>query len=454
MKPTHLNVKKLTAALFALGCSMQFAVAADLSKEQMQQEIELLKAQLQQQQQQINALVQAQQKTATPVTTNATVASTAPAVTANNVTTPTTEKDTSQASNTSIGGYGEMVYNHYSKDSSKDQADLSRAVLFVGHQFNDRLKFNSEIEWEHAVASSSDKGETEIEQAYLDYQLKQALNLKAGLFLMPFGFINTSHEPPTYYGALRNEIETRIIPSTWREGGVGLYGNNYGVDWDLGITTGFDITKLDDTGKPLAASHQEMQFAHAHDPAFYSALNYRGILGLTVGGAVFTGNAAQGNANFKTDATQPNFAAIKGRVTLGETHVRWQGNGLDLQALYAKGHIGDAAKIDNTLQAYNATNNATRAYVPEEFYGWLVQGAYTVWDHQDMSLTPFVRFEKFNTQSKMPDGFSSDKANADRVGTVGVSFKPVSEVVVKMDYQKYWDNPNNNRFNIGLGYMF
>lgn len=354
-----------------------------------------------------------------------------------------------------IGGYGEIAYNNYRKDTSRNQADLKRFVLFFGHRFNDQLSFNSEVEWEHAVTSATDKGESEIEQAYLNYQFANGVNLKTGLFLMPFGFINQSHEPPVFYGVERNEVETRIIPSTWREGGVGLSGStDLGLAWDVGITTGFDVAKFDDPSAPLHASHQELQFAKAHDPAYYGALNYRGIPGFTVGGALFTGNSIQGNADFKADNTQPDFSGMNGRVTLWDLHTRWQSNGWDMQALYAKGRIGDADKIDAALQGFNIANATNRPYVPSEFYGWLTQGAYTVWQSGEMTLTPFVRYEKFNTQSKMPAGFTADPANADRVTTVGLSFKPHPQVVFKADYQKFKDNSINDRFNLGMGYMF
>ncbi|GAC1378392.1 MAG: FlxA-like family protein [Aquirhabdus sp.] len=426
-----------------------------VTKEQLQQQMNELKLQMHQQQLQLDALIKAQERLnaamPAPSTNN-----TAP-VLANTTTQPLTTNIVARAtaSDTTIGGYGEIGYNNYRKDGSRDQADLKRFVLFFGHRFNDQLSFNSEVEWEHAVTSATDKGETEIEQAYLNYQVRPNINIKAGLFLMPFGFINESHEPPVFYGVERNEVETRIIPSTWREGGLGVNGSTeMGLDWNVGITTGFDVAKFDDASSPLHASHQELQLAKAHDLAYYGAVNYRGILGLTVGGALFTGNSIQANADFKADHSQPDFSGIKGRVTLGEVHTRWQRDGLDLQALYAKGKINDVGKIDDTLQAFNNINLDSRPYVPSEFYGWLVQGAYTVWQSGDMTLTPFLRYEKFNTQSKMPTGFTADPANADRVETIGVSFKPMSQVVFKADYQNYLDNSKNDRINLGLGYMF
>ena len=420
-----LNVMLLASAF--LTSTPSLADEADLKArlEKLQQEIDALRAQLQQVQAQTSVIADQQEKTAA-------------------ASPPAAESDTQ------IGGYGEINYNRFREDSSRTQADLRRFVLFFGHRFNDRLSFKSEVEWEHAVTSADDRGETEIEQAYLDYSLAPGLGLKAGLFLMPFGFLNQSHEPPVYYGVERNEVETRIIPTTWREGGVSLYGSTEaGLAWDLGITTGFDISKFDDPSSPLASVHQELQLAKAHDLAFYGALNYRGVPGLTVGGAIFTGNSTHGNAAFQADDTQPDFAGIKARVTLWDVHARWQPGKWDFQTLYAKGRIGDADRVDQALLDAGRTE-----FVPAEFYGWLLQGAYRIWERGDMSVTPFARYERFNTQSKMPAGFAADPANADRVATLGLSFKPHPQVVFKADYQKFRNNPSNDRFNLGVGYMF
>lgn len=361
-------------------------------------------------------------------------------------------KASSGKSDTTIGGYGEASYNRYTHDSSDNKADLKRFVLFLGHSFNDQLSFNSEIEWEHAVTSADDQGETEIEQAYLNYQFKNGVNLKAGLFLMPFGFLNESHEPPVFYGVERNEVETRIIPSTWREGGIGVSGNtDIGIDWNVGVVTGFDIAKFDDASAPLRASHQELQLAKARDLAYYAAANYRGVPGLTVGGGVFTGNTTQGNADFKEDNTRPDFSGIDGRLTLWDLHGRWQKRGWDVQALYARGTISEAGKINTAILA---ANPLATEFVPSAFYGYLGQVAYKVWEKDNMTLSPFFRYERYNTQSSMPSGFAANPDNADRVMTAGISFKPDPQVVLKADYQKFQQNSAKDRINLGIGYMF
>jgi hypothetical protein len=289
----------------------------------------------------------------------------------------------------------------------------------------------------------------------LNYAFKPSLNLRAGLFLMPFGFINRNHEPPVFYGVERNEVETRIIPSTWREGGVSLWGETpFGLAYDVGVTTGFDVAKFDDPGYPLAAAHQELQLAHAASPSFYGSLEYKGVPGLLVGGAVFHGGALHANADYKADPTLPDFAGIDSSVTLWDVHGRWQHKGLDLQALYARGTYSHAVALDSVLLTYNAVNSDDRPMVPSAFYGWLVQAAYSIPLHGEMTLDPFVRYEVYNTQASLPLGLVADPANRDRIITTGFSFHPLHEVVVKVDYQKFLENEVNDRVNLGLGYMF
>ena len=448
-------MKILTAVVAVSGLLMATPALAD--EADLKAEIATLKQQLAAQAallQKLEAKVDAAGPSAQIASSSAAPAATAQPIATIAAATPAAEAPVQTAA-TSIGGYGEIAYSGYLKDSSHNQADLERFVLFFGHRFSDRISFNSEFELEHAVASAGDRGEAEIEQAYLNFQLSSAANLRAGLFLMPFGFINRNHEPPVYYGALRNEVETRIIPSTWREGGVSLYGSlPHGFDYDVGVTTGFDVAKLDDASQPLRATHQELQLAHAADLSVYGSLDWRGVPGLDIGGGVFTGGTSQRNADFRADPTLPDFGGTHARLTLWDAHARLQRGGFDLQALYARGTFAQADRLDAVIQAYNTANGAERPYVPGTFYGWLVQGAYTINFRNDMALSPFVRFERYDTQASLPLGLAADPANRDKLVTVGASFRPLSDVVIKADYQKLLDHGANDRINLGLGYMF
>ena len=375
-----------------------------------------------------------------------------------------------------LWGYGEVYYTHPTGEPSESQFDLARAVFGIGYRFDERTEFNSEYEIEHAVTSASDVGEFEVEQFYVDRRLNEALAVRGGLFLMPFGFINEHHEPTNFYGVQRNFVETLIIPSTWREGGVSLYGDtSAGFRWNVGLTTGFDLSKwsftpefppyhnaleLEDSGiAPLQATHQELALANAHHLSQYLALGYYGVPGLTVGAAVSTGEAVP------VPAPPGTSSSGTPRVTLWEAHARWAPSRWDFSAIYSRG------TISNTASA-NVANPGSPNPLPASFYGYYLQGAYQLWQRGDYRLNPFVRFEYYNMGASyegtpgpvLPAGevplspaagdYGLWPQNHDRVWTAGANFYLGPHVVLKGDYQWFELNPGFRRFDLGLGVSF
>ncbi len=344
------------------------------------------------------------------------------------------------ADSTSLFGYGEFNYNRFRDAERTTRADLRRFVLGVGHRFSDALTFNSEVELEHAIASSGDRGEIEMEQAYLNYRFNDAFNVKGGLFLIPLGILNETHEPPTYYGVERNEVETRIIPTTWRELGLGLHGlAGAGVVYDIGVTTGFNSGKLDDPSTGIRSAHQEGSLADAHDLSVYGALNYKAP-GVLIGGGVFTGNTGQnGQAN-------PLLKGVAARMTLWDVHAKYVVGRAEFQGLYASGKLGDADKV----------TAATGVAAPKSFKGWYGQAAYHLYRRGDFDIAPFFRIERYEIrQEEDPaNGLLQDPNNFERVRTVGFNVKVHPQVVVKADLQSYNTDKAKSKLNVGLGYMF
>ncbi len=347
---------------------------------------------------------------------------------------------------TVVTGYGEINYNRPTKNANATQADLRRAVIGLQHRFDDKTKFVGEFEWEHAVTSATDRGEAAVEQAYIEHQLNDKLAVRAGLFLIPMGLINENHEPTAFYGVERNFVETAIIPSTWREGGVMLIGTtDAGLTWKAGLSTGFDLGKWDSKsgdGKesPLGSIHQELQLAKAKNLSVFGALDWRGTPGLLVGGGVFTGQAGHGAL----------AGGANPRVTVWDLHARWTPGKWDLAAVYALGSISDASALNIPLAADTTP-------IPSKFDGAYLQAAYKLWSQGDYQLKPFVRLERFNTAKSyaaFPVGLGRAADAYERVTTVGANFNVSQNVVVKADYQVFSLNNANNRVNLGLGWSF
>jgi hypothetical protein len=342
-------------------------------------------------------------------------------------------------------GYGELNYSRPQDDGSATTADVARFVLGAGYRFDDKTRFVSELEVEHAVSSADDPGEVEVEQAYIERRFNDRTFGNIGLFLMPVGLLNENHEPTRYYGVFRNLVETEIIPTTWREGGFEVQGNtDRGLRWNAGISTGFNLSKWDATSTegleaPLASVHQELALASAGDLAAFVAVNYTGIPGLRLGGSVFSGDAAQGQPGFHDN-----------RVTLWEGHARWNPGNWDLSALYSHMHIDNTAPINTTLIG-------NPALIPEAAFGWYLEGAYRVPLRNEKTLAPFARYERLNTASSyafIGTGLTPDPLDDTEVLTTGVNFDLAPGVVLKFDYLQFLHDSRSARFDLGVGYQF
>ena len=359
---------------------------------------------------------------------------------------------------TTLWGYGQMDLNRPTAHAADTQADLTRAVIGFNHVFDESTRVYGELEWEHAVASSGDQGETEVEQLYVEHALAPNYGVRAGLMLIPLGLLNEHHEPTQFYGVERNFVEQAIIPTTWREGGISGYGStDSGLSWSVGITTAPNLGAWDpasDEGRasPLGSIHQELQLAKAHDAALFGALNWQGVPGLTVGGGVFTSKIGQDTSK-QTDG-DANFPADKSRMTLGEVHARWQTGPFDLSALYTRGTISDTRDL-------NLTFIGQPTAVPKSFWGGYAQAAWKALEWNRSSFVPFVRYERFNTgasYASQPAGFDTPSLPTERVWTVGANYYLNPNVVFKVDYQDFNHDDvalgYGNRFDLGIGYQF
>ncbi len=217
---------------------------------------------------------------------------------------------------TTIGGYGELHYSNLSNQNQggddQKEIDLHRVILFVGHQFSDRIRFFSELEVEHSQAGEGkDGGEVAMEQAFLEFDLKNDLSSRAGLILVPMGIINETHEPPTFYGVERNPIENKIIPSTWREGGVSLAGQvGHGFSYDLLVMSGLNTSLADNYG--IREGRTSAREAPADNLAYNTRLKWVGMPGLELVAAL----------QYQTDVTQGNDPTA-GSATLLSSHIVW-----------------------------------------------------------------------------------------------------------------------------------
>lgn len=349
--------------------------------------------------------------------------------------------------NLHVGGYGEMHAN-FTQGTEKDQFDIHRLVLYLGYDFSDWIKLHSETEIEHAFVTDGAGGEVVMEQVFVDFLLSEKTNIRVGRILTPVGIINQTHEPTLFNGVERPVFSNVIIPTTWSSDGGGVYGRICdAVTYEAYVVGGLDGSGI--TALKGLRDARIKERPSLNEPAFTGRIDINPLAKnpesqhqLRVGVSTFAGGLDNGNKGANP--------GIDGEVVLVAVDFEHSYKRLDFRGAIA--HIDiDGARVIGGGAA-------------EEMFGWYLEGACHVmpegWKAGKLEkgdLVAFVRFDSVDTQYKMPSGIASDPAGDRTEWTIGVTFFPVSNFVVKADYQftddKSATNPPN-RFNLGVGWAF
>ena len=324
---------------------------------------------------------------------------------------------------TKLGGYGELHVNMLEDQTTgneKNVLDFHRFVMFLSHDFNDRLRFNSELEVEHAYSGDDKPGAVELEQAYIEYDWRPGHSLRAGLFLIPVGIINDTHEPPTFYGVERNPVEKNIIPTTWWEGGVALNGGFAdGFRYDFTVSSGLYTSAEDNY--TIRAGRQKGAKARFDSQAYTGRLKWLGIPGLELSASV----------QYQEDITQ-DTDPLAGGAWLYTGHVAWQRDRFGLRALYAN---------------WDLDGEGPESIGADRQNGWYIEPSWRFNEHWGV----FARYNVWDNKA----GNSTDSEYTQ--WDLGVNYWLHPNVVFKLDYQDQ-DTPDGKAeydgWNLGVGYQF
>jgi len=370
------------------------------------------------------------------------------------------------SSKTVISGYGSAFYQR-DINQHLSTVTLERAVLFVGHQFNEKISFFSELEVENAkvAAGESGTGEISMEQAFLKFNLNPKQYLVAGLFVPRIGILNENHLPSNFNGVERPIVEQIVIPATWRELGVGFYGssNRLPLNYSVALVNGLNSADFAH-GDGIRSGRAEGSSAFANNLAVTASLQYlwkefkfqvSGYMGGTVG---LNPRAA--------DSLGLNSGAFGTPIYLGEADVQFAKNGVSAKALFAYIDYPEADKI-NAAYAKNIANGMYGGYA-ELAYDWLYQ------KQKKAQLITFARLEMLNLNASIPTPPKAIYDGTEKQTHIiaGFGYLPIPNVVIKVDVRLLHtgsQNPalvinpppnalpykqNDQFLNIGVGYSF
>ncbi|MCL6294589.1 hypothetical protein [Jejuia spongiicola] len=343
-----------------------------------------------------------------------------------------------------VGAYGELTYNQ--PEANNGELDVQRLVLLFGYKFNDKTQFITEVEFEHVE-------EVFVEQAFVNYAIAPNVSLRGGLMLIPMGIVNEFHEPTTFNGVERPAIDNAIVPTTWREIGIGVTGrfNEISLGYQAYVFNGFKSTAFDGEGgvsgflkgsNGLRGGRQKAIKSTVDSPTLSTKFDYYGIPGLRLGLAGYFG---------KTQA-EDDVEEIDG-ANIGISMI-----GLDaryaFQRFTARGQF-----IHATLSDTEAYNNLTGRDLGSALQGWYLEGAYNLLSQEkQQKLFAFLRYEQYDTHADTDGALVQNDAYNRTDVTTGLSYHIAPGVVLKGDYQ-FRDNAVSggdvpNRLNFGIGVWF
>ena len=347
----------------------------------------------------------------------------------------------------SVGGYGE-IHSNFAQGSDSDKIDMHRLVMYLGYDFADWIKLNTEIEIEHAFVQDDD-GEVSVEQAYVDFLLSDYFNVRAGRLLTPLGIINQTHEPTTFNGVERPNFSKYIIPTTWYSDGAGIFGNlNSELSYEAYVTGGLDGSGFSSSG---IRGGRIKSTQSLNDPAFSARMDYTPFAeallkkdqSLRFGVSGYFGglnNAAGGGGSSNTSD-----------ISMAAADFEYSISRFDFRGVMAHTSIDGARSLGD-------------GQVAKEMFGWYLEGAYHFWPDEwkvgklaKSDATVFVRYEDYDTQYKMPSGVDADAGKNKQDITFGINFYPTPNFVIKADYQVFDDASSGGRddqFNVGIGWAF
>lgn len=320
-------------------------------------------------------------------------------------------KSSEWAEKTKIGGYGEHHYNNFKNND--DQVDAHRFVLYLSHEYSDSIRFFSELELEHSLAGDGKPGEVELEQAYIEWDFSENHSLVSGQFLIPVGILNETHEPDTFYGTERNQVEKNIIPTTWWETGAMVQGQLApGLSYNVAVHSGLENTEAN-----IRSGRQKSAKATANDFAYTARVKYTGVAGLELASTY----------QYQEDLSQGLYDDAS--ASLLEAHAIYTTGPFSVRALWASWDVsGEEAKAEGR----------------DTQEGYYVEPSYKILNN----LGVFVRYSEWNNQAGL-----SDNTNAEFID-YGVNFWLHPQVVFKADISDDQSIADNDSLNLGLGWSF
>lgn len=368
-----------------------------------------------------------------------------------------------------FGGYGEVVskFMDYGKNrfsgtsygnsrEHRNTISIPRFVLAFDYRFNSKWLLGAEIELESGGVGlekeleSSENGEYEtemeqggevaVEQFHITRLILPELNIRVGHLIVPVGLTNAHHEPIHFFGTSRPEGETTILPSTWHETGIELFGSiGHGVgrfNYQLMIVAGLNP---DGFGRDNWVSDGKQGLFEEDcfsSPAYVGRVDYLGVKGLRLGLSAYYCADVTRNADKPYKYSSVGASALTILAADGQYKNRY----LTARGHFIYGNLQNAnaiggVNVSNSGNSYHSGSMRKVARNALSYGAELGCNLRTLLPQMPLpTLYPFVRYDYYNPQEKGEAMQTMDARCQVSKWTAGLNWYPLPNLVVKADY--------------------
>lgn len=390
-----------------------------------------------------------------------------------------------------FGGYGEALVNfmdyginRYTRPEGNEKAhrnsiSIPRFVLAFDYKFNSKWILGAEIEFEAGGTGSAYElentengeyetevekgGEVALEQFHITRLIHPAFNVRAGHLIVPVGLTNEHHEPINFFGTSRPEGETTILPSTWHENGIevfGTFGRKYArFNYQFQVVAGLNANGFDRNTWVASGKQGIFETDNFTSPAYVARLNYLGVPGLKLGGSFYYCHNT--GANSDKTATYKSIGNIPLRIYTAD--VQYKNKYLTARANMIYGNLGNTVELSNAngkLSGLSPYSRVTPIAKNAVSYGGEVGFNLRSLCRDNTRVPviyPFVRYEYYNPQEEVLSPHTAELRNKVSMWTAGANWYALPNLVVKADYTtrrigggKY---NSENEFSLGVAYI-
>ncbi len=386
-----------------------------------------------------------------------------------------------------IGGYGEAAYtrnffsdnvyrysrpSEYADDPSHGRFDIPHAVIYLGYDFGKGWSMQTEVEFEHTGTGSAVEkefteageweseiekgGELELEQFWIQKSFRPEFNVRAGHIVVPVGGLNNAHEPLNYFTVYRTEGEYTILPSTWHDTGISLWGKTAHWRYELLVTAGLDGFMFDRDHFIHYGVKSPYEYRVANNPGCAVRVDNYSLKGLRAGLSAFYGRAMHNS--YPNDLHNTRYAGVKGRTIITALDFAYKGKRLIVRGNADYGYVEDAATV-STIKRNLSSNNAPYKKTPvgQQAFAAGMEAGYDIlpwFGISDSHLYLFGRYEYYDSYIPSPDQQDYPFTDRHRIAA-GFNWFPIPQIAVKGEYsRRFLKAPYNPEPSISLGVTY